>query len=87
MLVLSRKAGQAVTIKLDERVGKLSAAELFASGAIEIVVKEVQGNRVRLAISADERLVIIRDELSARWHGPRIYREDEEEVCQESEAS
>lgn len=40
--------------------------ELFRDGPIEITVTQVAGNRVRLGIQADRRLLVLRTELRRR---------------------
>lgn len=64
MLVLTRKAGQAISI--EPQVGMdldTPIRTLFEKGPIEIVVLQVSGNHVRVGISADARLTVLRNEL------------------------
>ncbi len=64
MLVLTRKPGQKLLIGLDETIDPtITAKELFAGGQIEVVVSQVRGATVKLAIHAHPRLVILREEL------------------------
>jgi len=64
MLILTRKPGQILKIQpaadlpLTTPVGAL-----FAEGPIEIVVQRVQGQQVRLGIQANDKLLILREEL------------------------
>lgn len=64
MLVLSRRSGERFQIRLGSGVGQdVTAAELFATGPIEIVVTQIHGSCVRLGIRADRRFLILREEL------------------------
>lgn len=65
MLVLSRRAGEAITIELDPNAHpNRTAAELFAQGPITIKASEVGPKAVRLAIRADARWKVLRSELA-----------------------
>lgn len=67
MLVLSRKRGEGVQIELGEGVpASTPVGELFGAGPIEILVAQVVGNRVKLGVEADRRLVVLRSELRNR---------------------
>lgn len=64
MLVLSRKAGEVIRIELAEGVPpSTTVSELFGHGPIEITVTRIAGGSVKLAIRADRRLTILREEL------------------------
>ncbi len=60
MLVLTRRPGEALLI---EPEGEASGESLFAEGPIEIYIKGVQGNQVKLAIQAPLNFKILRAEL------------------------
>lgn len=71
MLVLSRKAGESICI----------------GDNIEVTVSQINGNRIRLAISAPPEVSIIRSELprnetrpaltGTQGVGPKLFRADE----------
>ena len=64
MLVLTRKPGQSIKIKLDEVLPwKTPVGSLFADGPIEIIVTQINGGQVKLGIIAHPDLKILRDEL------------------------
>ena len=64
MLVLSRRAGEAVRIELADDVPPfLTVGDLFSQGPIEITVTRISNGAVRIGISADQRLTILRSEL------------------------
>ncbi len=63
MLVLTRKPGEALLI---EPEGDASGESLFAEGPVEIWIKGVQGNQVKLAIQAPSGLKILRAELEKK---------------------
>lgn len=64
MLILTRKPGQAVIIDLAEGLDpRTPVGELFAQGPIEIMVSGIRGSQVSLAVHADRRFHILRDEL------------------------
>jgi len=64
MLILTRKEGQSIKIKPDEKLSpETPVGTLFADGPIEVKVKRIQGNQVRLGITAHPDLVVLRDEL------------------------
>ncbi len=64
MLILTRKPGQIIKIQpaadlpLTTPVGAL-----FADGPIQLLVQRVQGQQVRPGIQADDRFLILREEL------------------------
>ncbi len=67
MLVLTRKSGQSILIELDEGVDPdTRAGDLFAEGPITIEIVEITGERAKVAIEADRRLVVLRGELSEK---------------------
>jgi len=45
---------------------KMPVGELFAQGAIEVMVTAVNGAQVKLGIHADPRFLILREELCVR---------------------
>jgi sRNA-binding carbon storage regulator CsrA len=63
MLILSRKSGQIITIgPVIDNTNPLLPTPYFTDGPIEILVTRVQGDEVRLGISAHCSLVIQRGE-------------------------
>lgn len=72
MLVLSRKKGEAIDLGRGQRLAIVDeegrVVELL-DGQIEFKVVEIRGGKVRLGITADERLNIVRDELPPEEHG------------------
>jgi len=67
MLILTRKPDQVLKIELREDVDlKTPVGELFAQGAIEVMVTAVHGAQVKLGIRADPRFLILRGELCVR---------------------
>lgn len=66
MLVLTRKPGQVLQINLREGVDpNTPIGELFAQGSIEVMVTAINGDQVKLGIRADQRFLILREELCA----------------------
>jgi len=64
MLILTRKEGQSIKIKPNEKLSRETPVDtLFANGPIEVKVNRIQGNQVRLGIIAHPDLVVLRDEL------------------------
>jgi len=64
MLVLSRKLGQVVRIDLLEGVDpRTPIGDLFAEQPITISITKIHAGQVRIAIAADSRLRILREEL------------------------
>lgn len=67
MLVLTRKLDEGILIDLDPSADpSMPAGELFANGPIEIRVVEIATSRVKLAVGADRRLSVRRDELDEK---------------------
>lgn len=67
MLVLTRKLDEGILIDLDPSADpSMPAGELFANGPIEIRVVEIATSRVKLAVGADRRLLVRRDELDEK---------------------
>jgi sRNA-binding carbon storage regulator CsrA len=63
MLVVSRRADEAIQIKLADGVdGSLTLADLFAKGPIEITLLGGNGRRVKMGIAAPPELCILRVE-------------------------
>lgn len=64
MLILTRKTGQIIRIELNPGIDPTTPiGEIFADGAIEIIVAQVRGSYIRLGITAPLSLAILRDEL------------------------
>lgn len=64
MLVLTRRPGESVTIDLMKHIDpRTPVAALFTGGPIKLVVIAVRGTQVRLGISADTGMRILREEL------------------------
>jgi len=63
MLYLTRKTGQSITIQPQEGIDFATPiGELFSHGPIEIKIKRVLGDEVRVGIAANHQLSIHRDE-------------------------
>jgi sRNA-binding carbon storage regulator CsrA len=63
MLVVSRRADEAIQITLAEGVdGSLTVNDLFANGPIEITLLGGNGRRVKMGIAAPPELCIVRVE-------------------------
>ena len=61
MLVVSRRADEAIQIKLADGVdGNLTLNDLFAKGPIEITLLGGNGRRVKMGIEAPPELCILR---------------------------
>jgi sRNA-binding carbon storage regulator CsrA len=64
MLIVTRKPGQIVRIKLDPALDPMTPIrDIFAEGPIEVVVARVRDANVRLGLRAPASLVILREEL------------------------
>ncbi len=64
MLILSRRVGQSVLILPDKSLDlSTPVGGLFQNGPIKIFVIQISGARVKFSVSADERLLILREEL------------------------
>jgi len=63
MLILSRRENESVTIFPNDLPSDMTVGELFANGKIEIQVREIHGNQVRLSFSAPPLLTILRTEV------------------------
>ena len=67
MLLLTRKSGQGLTIGPEQTLDlSTPIGRLFADGPIRVVVKNVDGEHVRLGVVADARFLILREELFVR---------------------
>lgn len=67
MLVLTRRPGELIRISPSKSLDPGTTVEkLFADGPIEVHVDSIAGERVRIGIKADDRLVILRNELGER---------------------
>ncbi len=64
MLILTRKPGQLLRIAPHESFDpRMTVAELFHAGPIEILVSRIHTGQVRLGVSAHPGLLILRAEL------------------------
>lgn len=63
MLSLSRKEGQMILIYPNEEAKKMTVEELFGENGICLEVARIKGSQVALRISANEDLVIVRNEI------------------------
>lgn len=64
MLILTRKPGQALTIRPERNLDLSTPIEhLFADEPIRVMVMNVSGAQVRLGVAAHARLAILREEL------------------------
>ena len=67
MLLLTRKCGQGLTIGPEQTLDlNTPIGRLFADGPIRVVVKNMDGELVRLGVAADARFLILREELFVR---------------------
>jgi sRNA-binding carbon storage regulator CsrA len=65
MLVLSRRADESIVIQPAEHAdGKMTVAELFANGPIQITLLGGTGRRVKMGIEAPEHLSIRRKDVA-----------------------
>jgi sRNA-binding carbon storage regulator CsrA/DNA-binding XRE family transcriptional regulator len=66
MLFLTRKPGQALTIRPEQNLDLSTPIEqLFADGPIRVLVRKVNGLQVQLGVAAHARFTILREELHA----------------------
>ena len=64
MLLLKRKPGEAFTIHPRDNLDPgTSIKVLFDDGPIKIQIRQINGIQVNVGIKADERFVILREEL------------------------
>ncbi len=63
MLVLTRRQGEYVLVYPSDIDPKMTVAELFRDGPIEVHVGSINKNQVRLNIKAPSELTILRNEL------------------------
>lgn len=67
MLIITRRVSQSFIILPEPGLDLATpVGELFHQGPIEVAVTQVSGSRVRIRIAADERLLILREELRRR---------------------
>lgn len=67
VLVLTRRVGESIRIIPSRSLDPgTTVEEPFADGPIEVHVSGIAGERVRIGIEADDRLVILRNELEER---------------------
>lgn len=66
MLIITRKAGQVICLELDSETDPSTpVGDVFADGAIEIIVGLVRGSYVRLGVSAPPTVAIVRKEIKS----------------------
>jgi len=64
MLTLTRRVGQSFTVAPDPTLDPATPiGEVFRDGPIEILIAQISGTRVKVAVHADRRLLILRQEL------------------------
>jgi len=64
MLILTRTEGESILIYPQDDIPEgMTVAELFADGAIEIVVDETRKHQVKIGVKAPDELKILRSEL------------------------
>lgn len=64
MLILTRRVSQSFFIMPHPRLDPATPiAELFIHGPIKVSVEQVSGARVKFGVVADDRLLILREEL------------------------
>lgn len=64
MLIITRRVSQSFVIVPDPGINPATPiGELFQARPIEVSIAQVAGVRVKLSITADERLLILRREL------------------------
>lgn len=64
MLIITRRVSQSFLILPEPGLDPATpVGELFCQGPIEVAVAQVSGSRVRIRIAADQRLLILREEL------------------------
>ena len=67
MLILTRRLGERITIDLAPNIDpELKVADLFATGPLEISVTHIGPAQVKLGLTVDRRLRILRLELRSR---------------------
>lgn len=67
MLILTRRPGQVITLGLQDWVSpNLTVQELFTDGDIQIAVRRILRNEVRLGIEAPAGVRVLREELLPR---------------------
>lgn len=63
MFIITRKAGQVISIELGPETDPTTpVGDIFADGVIEIIVAQVRGSYIRLGVAAPPSLAIIRKE-------------------------
>ena len=66
MLIVSRKDAESIEIRPGEGIDpKMTLADLFASGPIEITIFSAAGNRVKMGVQAPNELCIWRKKAAA----------------------
>ena len=66
MLIVSRKDAESIEISPEDGIDpKMTLAELFAAGPIEITIFSAEGNRVKMGVQAPNELRIWRKKAAA----------------------
>ena len=66
MLIVSRKDSESIEIRPGDGIDlKMTLADLFASGPIEITIFSANGNRVKMGVQAPNELCIWRKKAAA----------------------
>jgi sRNA-binding carbon storage regulator CsrA len=66
MLIVSRRDAESILIRPSEGIDpKMTLADLFSAGPIEITIFSSNGNRVKMGVQAPEQLTIWRKKAAA----------------------
>jgi len=66
MLIVSRRDAESILIRPSEGIDpKMTLADLFSTGPIEITIFSSNGNRVKMGVQAPEQLTIWRKKAAA----------------------
>ena len=64
MLLLKRRPGETLIIKPSDALDPLTPIkDLFGAGPIKVQIRQVDGVQVKVGINADQRFIILREEL------------------------
>lgn len=63
MLTINRRSDESVFIFPKDVPEGMTVAELFADGPIEILIRRIDAQQVKMGIDAPKALTILRDEL------------------------
>jgi sRNA-binding carbon storage regulator CsrA len=67
MLILTRRVGESFIILPGAELDPATpVGDLFQHGPIQVGVAQISGVRVKFSVAADERLLILREELRRR---------------------